>query len=343
MSTVYLDKMAKDQSTPPLVEPFRAYISGDLIKQIAKSTSRTTTSTISESEVVVFIGILIHMSVLHMPLDWYWESDPWSSNIIKDSMTKDRFIYIMDNITAEDEVTGAIEKKNPLWRIQPLIESIHYRCCDLDRPKEKQVVCVSEYPCQDLDVRIFALFSPNGLVLDFQMPADKETVLCTLGDLNLMSNRTEIINSVEDAIPLRFVLSVDQKSCMFFNFFTKLTTLIDISERGMDGLSMTKEGTIITTTPSTKNAYLPNKHTNGVQNYLTGFNKHIGLLTYYSYKSWSRNCTIPAMLHLLNMVLVNSWLELKMDTGNVIDDCENYNDYKIKLARQMIFYKNEYQ
>ena len=68
---------------------------------------------------------------------YYW-SKKYKHPIISQTMTRNRFFAIRSNLKViDDKVVTSKEKQDKLWKVRPLLNNIHKRCLEIDRPGDE--------------------------------------------------------------------------------------------------------------------------------------------------------------------------------------------------------------
>nr|XP_027217459.1 piggyBac transposable element-derived protein 2-like [Penaeus vannamei] len=211
-------------------------------------------------------------------------------------------------------------------------------------------------------LKMFVLASPSGMVLDFEIFQTKEALLSIIEKLNVKPDRT--LTTGEAAV-LRFVRSVDAGTSIFFDrFFTSSNLLCDLYDRGLRGTGTIKKNMV----PKEAKQILKTEATlrkegRGASDCQVRNDNKVAVTAWYDKKlvlmasnefsiddedicqRWSkatnthvgvkrpRVWTVRVVLHVLDVVTANCWLEYRKDMES---KPKQYLDFKLILADQLM-------
>lgn len=91
------------------------------------ATQKHTTLNLKKGELYAFIGINFFMGFHKLP-SWknYWSLEPvFSVQIVRDTMSRNRFDDILSNLHVNDNSTIPLENKDRTWKLKPMIEKLN--------------------------------------------------------------------------------------------------------------------------------------------------------------------------------------------------------------------------
>lgn len=194
----------KEKFTPSNVktpyEYFAKYLDEDFFQSAASYTSQYFLQTnakennFTPQEIKKFFGMNALMGCIHLPrIHMYW-NEKFKFPLIDGVMPRQRFymirvnLHVVDNLSVpEDE-----QKKNRLWKIQPVINRVRNRCKSIER-KEKTAFSIDEQMIpflgrcpvrqfvknkpRPVGLKNFVVTTSDGLIMDFEIYQGNTTPL----------------------------------------------------------------------------------------------------------------------------------------------------------------------
>lgn len=236
------DECAEELS---LLERFFEYLPLEFWEETARETNyysfqkKHKSINTTSDELIRFIGINLIMSVLGKPqIRLYW-SNEYGAEIIKNTMTRDRYFEIRKNLHFVNNDEHDPTSSDRLWKVRPFLTHIQSKCRSYNIPRylsiDEQIVpftgrCMfRQYiPSKPNPVGLknFVLSTPEGLVLDFIVYTGSGTVAEKMKD--------------EYGIGVSIVLSLTERiqqfrsHCVFTDrFFTSFKSVDALLARGI--------------------------------------------------------------------------------------------------------------
>lgn len=236
-------------------EFFRYFFTDQIIETIASESNLYSVqqdpnkpANISTLEIKQYLGIIIYMSVIHLPnIRSYWSEDLGIDKIIQ-TMTVNRFEKIRQHLHFNNNET-IIPKDHPdhdrLHKIRPLIEHLNERFCSI--PLESSL-SIDEQMCSTKvrhfmkqympnkphkwGFKLFVLCGVSGFSYKFELYAGQEN-----DPSKRLQNEPDLGASSNVVVRLSRIIPKNKNYRLFFdNYYTSLPLLIYLSKQGIYSL-----------------------------------------------------------------------------------------------------------
>nr|XP_027227763.1 piggyBac transposable element-derived protein 3-like [Penaeus vannamei] len=301
----------------------------------------------NSKEIATFIGMTFAMSIIKMPrIRMYWQSKtriPW----IADKMARDRFFrlrhslkVINDNTVLEDD-----KKSDRLWKVRPLLEAVRTRCSELPRPSKLNVKPDRTLTTGEAAVLRFVRSVDAGTSIFFDRFFTSSNLLCDLYDRGLRGTGTIKKNMVpkeaKQILKTEATLRKEGRGasdCQVRNdnkvavtaWYDKKLVLMASNEFSIDDEDICQRWSKAT------NTHVGVKRPRVVREYnsaMGGVDVHDQIVSYYRSPNRTKKWTVRVVLHVLDVVTANCWLEYRKDMES---KPKQYLDFKLILADQLM-------
>lgn len=248
--TPFKSKQVLEKLPVPIAEPkkpvdyFSKYIPDELFEQIAVNTKKCLESRgkcanyCTVDEIKKFFGVHALMGIVKCPRKDLYFHPKFKYGPISNSLSYEKYRQIRLSLRVVDESNpDELEKMtNRLWKVQPLIESVRFRCQQI--PRDNTHYCIGDqvinfigphvgskfnWKSKPIGLKNFIVTTPQGLVVDFEIYQG------SLTDLPERSLGTTT------AVVLRLARTLPNSSLYFGRSFTTVQLMDELIARNIDG------------------------------------------------------------------------------------------------------------
>lgn len=212
-----------------IMENFSFHTNSRYVEQRGKSLKTT------PIEIKNFFGISIFMSSMGYPqIRMYWTKGT-RVPLVSNNMARDRYFLIRSNLKIVNDfsISDEIKKKDFLWKIRPILDSVRNGCLQLIRDThlsiDEQIIpftgstrlkqYVKGKPNPE-GLKNFVLADRNGLVLDFFIYQGKKTTID--------HDDCEFSLTLAESVVWHLSETVPPKTCLYFDRYFTTEKLVQI-------------------------------------------------------------------------------------------------------------------
>lgn len=225
-------------------EYFSKYFPDELFEKMAKHTKKSLESCgkhhkyCSKSLVKTFFGVNALMGVVKCPQKQFYFSRKFQYGPISSRITYEKFRQVRTSlhIVDKDNPDDLEKMTNRLWKVQPVIDSVRFRCQQLHRDSshysigEQMIHFLTprigtrfHWKTRPVGLKNFIVTDPEGLVVDFEI---FQGSLTDLPDRNIFGTEAAVVLRLTRTLP---------GACIYFGrHFTTLPLINELDKRGIN-------------------------------------------------------------------------------------------------------------
>lgn len=232
------------------IEYFSKYFPDELFERMAKHTRRSLESRekcfkyCNMSVIRTFFGVYALMGIVKCPQKQLYFNKKFQYTPVSSRITYEKFRQIRTSLHVIDKDNpDDLEKMtNRLWKVQPVIDSVRFRCQQLRRDSshysigEQMILFTSprigtrfNWGAQPIGLKNFIVTNPEGLVIDFEI---YQGSLTDLPDRSSLGTETAVVIRLARTLP---------GACLYFGRnFTTVPLMNEMARRGINATGSIK-------------------------------------------------------------------------------------------------------